>query len=324
MIVVRDEERSPFDDRPSHVAIGVFDGLHLGHQKVIETLLSLDGRSGVATVVTFDPHPALVLAPGRTTRLLQTLEQRLEGLEALGVEQVRVVTFGPELAQMSAEEFVQRVLVDELRAAHVLVGKDFRFGHDRLGDVSTLRREGDVAGFAVSEAPTYGAPRWSSTLVRTALDRGDLEEANAVLGRPFVLRGDVEHGDARGRELGFATANLALATHQAIPQIGIYAGAARTDDANWHGAAISIGTRPQFYDDGPLLVEVHLPDFNADLYGQRLDVAFLERLRGEMTFGGVDELVAQIAVDVEQTREIFKKFSPSDSLLLEWITGQRR
>jgi riboflavin kinase/FMN adenylyltransferase len=324
MIVVRDGEPSPFSDRPSRVAIGVFDGLHLGHQKVIETLLTLDGATEVPTVVTFDPHPALVLAPERAPRLLQTLDQRLEGLEALGVEQVRLLTFGPELAKLSAEEFVRRVLIEELHAVEVLVGKDFRFGHDRQGDVGTLRREGSASGFGVYEAPTYGAPRWSSTSVRDSLDRGDLDTANAVLGRPFVLRGDVEHGDARGGVLGFPTANLALMTHQAIPQTGIYAGAARTIDGAWHAAAISIGTRPQFYDDGPLLVEVHLPDFSGDLYDQRLDVAFLARLRGEMAFEDVDALVAQIGVDVEDSREIFKKFSPRESLLLEWITGQRR
>jgi riboflavin kinase/FMN adenylyltransferase len=324
MIVIRDGEPSPFDGSASHVAIGVFDGLHLGHQKVIETLLLLDGALAVPTVVTFDPHPALVLAPERAPRLLQTLDQRLEGLEALGVEQVRLLTFGPELAKLSGEAFIRRVLVDELHAEVVLVGKDFRFGHDRQGDVSLLRREGTSSGFEVVEAPTYGQPRWSSTLVRDALDRGDLESANAVLGRPFVLRGGVEHGDARGGDLGFPTANMALGAHQATPQIGIYAGAARTSDGTWHGAAISIGTRPQFYEHGPLLVEVHLPDFNADLYDQPLDVAFLARLRGERTFEDVNGLVAQIAVDVEQTREIFKKFSPSESLLLEWITGQRR
>jgi riboflavin kinase/FMN adenylyltransferase len=324
MIVVRDGETSALRDAPSHVAIGVFDGLHLGHQKVIETLLAFDSPTGVATVVTFDPHPALVLAPERAPRLLQTLGQRLEGLEALGVEQVRLLSFGPELAKLSGEEFVQRVLVDELHAKAVMVGKDFRFGHDRLGDVELLRREGSASGFDVYEAPTYGEPRWSSTLVRNALDGGDLETANAVLGRPFVLRGTVEHGDARGRELGFATANLALAQHQAIPQIGIYAGAARTPNGLWHAAAISVGTRPQFYDDGALLVEVHLPDFSGDLYDQQLDVAFLARLRGEMKFEDVGTLVAQIGVDVEQTRENFKKFSPLESVLLELITGQRR
>ncbi len=264
------------------------------------------------------------MAPQRAPRLLQTLDQRLEGLEALGVEQVRLLTFGPELAKLSAEEFIQRVLVDELRVGEVLVGKDFRFGHDRQGDIASLRREGALLGFGVYEAPTYGAPRWSSTLVRTALDAGDLDTARTMLGRPFVLRGEIAHGDGRGGELGFPTANMALMAHQAVPQIGIYAGAARTSDATWHAAAISIGTRPQFYEDGQLLVEVHLPDFHADLYGQPLDVAFLARLRGEMKFEDVDALVAQIAVDVEQSREIFKKFSPLESLLLEWITGQRR
>lgn len=324
MIVVRDAQRSPLEGRHTRVAIGVFDGLHLGHQRVIERLLALDGDDSVSTIVTFDPHPAQVLAPERAPRLLQTLEQRLAGLEALGVEQVRLLTFGPELAKQSADEFVRRVLVDELHATHVLVGKDFRFGRDRQGDVATLEREGASLGFTLHEAPTYGEPRWSSTVVRSALASGDLQSANAVLGRPFVLRGHVEHGDARGRDLGFATANLGLAPHQAIPEIGIYAGAARTEDGAWHAAAISIGTRPQFYEDGALLVEVHLPDFSGDLYGQALDVAFLERLRGEMKFDDVNALVAQIGVDVAQTREIFKKFSTSGSLLLELITGQRR
>ncbi len=323
MIVVRDTESAAFEGRTTKVAIGVFDGLHLGHQKVIETLLALEGE-GLATVVTFHPHPALVLAPEHPLRLLQTVEQRLEGLELLGVEQVRLLTFGPKLARQSAQEFIQRALVDELHAVDVLVGRDFRFGHDRQGDVDTLRRAGASRGFVVHEAPTYGVPRWSSTAVRSALAEGELAAANVILGRPFVLRGDVEHGDARGRDLGFATANMALGEHQAIPQIGIYAGAARTADGQWHAAAISIGTRPQFYDDGPLLVEVHLPDFSADLYGQQIDVAFLERLRGEITFADVDALVAQIGRDVEQTRVIFKKFSPRDARLLEWITGQRR
>lgn len=320
MIVVRDGETSKLSSRESVVAIGVFDGLHRGHQAVIEMLTHLEGREildAVATVVTFDPHPADVLAPERAPRLLGTLDQRLEGLRALGVDQVRVLTFDRVLASESAPDFVARVLVGELRAREVVVGEDFRFGHDRSGDVALLRAEGHRYDFSLHVAPAFGEPRWSSSAVRAALERGDVESANETLGRPFVLRGRVEHGDARGGGLGFATANLATEPRQLVPYGGIYAGAARTPDGSWWPAAISIGTRPQFYDDGPLLVEVHLPGFQGDLYDASLDVAFLGRLRDEQVFSEVGALVDQIARDVAQTLEIFKKFSPIGSALLE-------
>jgi riboflavin kinase/FMN adenylyltransferase len=320
MLVVRDGETSILSTDDSVIAIGVFDGLHLGHQAVIDMLLHLDGEramDAIPTIVTFDPHPATVLAPESELRLIGTLDQRLEGFAALGIEQVRVVTFDRALADESAPAFIGRVLAGELHAWEIVVGEDFRFGHDRVGDVAVLSAEGQRHGFGVYEAPTFGAPRWSSSAVRAALTAGDVESANATLGRPFVLRGRVEHGDARGGELGFATANLATAPSQLIPLEGVYAGAARTSDRTWRPAAISIGTRPQFYDDGPLLVEVHLPGYEGDLYDASIDVAFLRRLRGEAVFGDVDALVLQIGRDVDQTLEIFKKFSPVGSALLE-------
>ncbi len=320
MIVVRDGETSKLSTGDSVIAIGVFDGLHLGHQAIIDMLLHLDGeraRDAVPTVVTFEPHPAQVLAPDRAPRLLGTLEQRLEGFEVLGIEQVRVLTFDRHLANESAREFIARVLAGELHAWEIVVGEDFRFGHDRVGDVALLSAEGQRYGFGVYEAPNFGAPRWSSSAVRQALLRGDLANANAILGRPFVLRGSVQHGDARGAELGFATANLATAPLQLVPLEGVYAGAVRTPDREWWPAAISIGTRPQFYEDGELLVEVHVPGYHGDLYGADLDVAFVERLRDEAVFSDVEALVAQIGRDVDQTLEIFKKFSPLGSTLLE-------
>ncbi len=320
MIVVRDGETSKLSDRDAVIAIGVFDGLHLGHQVVIDMLLHLDGeraRDAVPTVVTFDPHPALVLAPEYAPRLLGTFEQRVEGFEALGIEQVRVLTFDQRLANESARDFIGRVLAGELHAWEIVVGEDFRFGHDRVGDVALLSAEGQRYGFGVYEAPAFGTPRWSSSAVREALEAGDIESANATLGRPFVLRGRVEHGDARGAELGFATANLATEPMQLVPLAGIYAGAARTPDRVWRPAAISIGTRPQFYEHGPLLVEVHLPGYDGDLYEATLDVAFSARLRGEAVFADVAALITQIERDVAQTLEIFKKFSTLGSALLE-------
>jgi len=320
MIVVRDGDTSKLSSSDSVIAIGVFDGLHRGHQAVIDMMLHLDGeraRDAVPTVVTFDPHPARVLAPEHAPRLIGTLDPRLEGFRALGIEQVRVLTFDRRLAAESAPDFVARVLAGELHAWEIVVGADFRFGRDRIGDVALLSAEGQRYGFGVYEAPTFGERRWSSSAVRAALEEGDVASANETLGRPFVLRGRVEHGDARGGELGYATANLATEEFQVVPLEGIYAGAARTPDRTWRPAAISIGTRPQFYENGPLLVEVHLPGFEGDLYDASLDVAFLARLRGEEVFSDVDALVAQIGRDVQQTVELFKKFSEFTSALLE-------
>ncbi len=320
MIVVRDGEASKLSSDDSVIAIGVFDGLHLGHQAVIDMLLHLDGeraRDAVPTIVTFDPHPALILAPERAPRLLGTLDQRLEGFEALGIEQVRVITFDRTLADETAADFIGRVLARELHAWEIVVGEDFRFGHNRAGDVALLSAEGQRYGFGVYEAPSFGEPRWSSTAVRHALELGDVAGATALLGRPFVLRGRVEHGDARGGALGFATANVATGPHQLVPLEGVYAGAAKSLDGVWRPAAISIGTRPQFYEDGPLLVEVHVLGYEGDLYDTVLDVAFVQRLRPEAVFSDVDALVAQIGRDVDQTLEIFKKFSSFDKTLLE-------
>jgi len=300
------------------VTIGVFDGLHRGHQRVIERVVELAReRNALATVVTFDPHPAQVLNHGRAPLQLATLDQRLEGLALLGVDLVRVVTFNAELAKESASQFVQRVLVNELGAVAVVVGEDFRFGHDRLGDVELLRSEGARHHFEVRPAVIFGdGQRWSSTAVRQALAVGDVQRAAVVLGRPFTLRGVVVRGDRRGGDLGFPTANVSLAENQILPELGVYAGAVRLDDRRWLPAAISVGTRPQFYENGDVLVEVHVVGYAGDLYGASLDVAFLARLRAEMTFEHVNALVAQMERDVLQSVEIFENFSPESLILL--------
>jgi riboflavin kinase/FMN adenylyltransferase len=317
MIILDDNSDAP-GSTSSVVAIGVFDGLHLGHQRVLADVRALaDANEMLATVVTFDPHPALVLAPDSAPLQLGTLEQRLEGFAALGIDQVRILRFTTEQAAETARSFVARVLVGQLWVHDVVVGEDFHFGHDREGNVALLRNEGEVLGFSVHPAPIYGAnQRWSSTAVRNALGSGDLLSANALLGRAFTLRGSVVHGDKRGGELGFRTANLALDVRQQLPELGIYAGAARTAPHTWWPAAISVGTRPQFYDDGAVLVEVHLPGFDEDLYNTTLDVAFISRLRGEKTFASTEELVEQIDRDVQETLEIYKSFLPESSALL--------
>jgi riboflavin kinase/FMN adenylyltransferase len=316
MIVLRDDYLE--SSGPSAVAIGVFDGLHRGHQKVLDQLCQIAERHKVrSTVVTFDPHPALVLAPERAPFQIATLEQRVEGLERLGVEQVRILNFDEQLAHETAVDFIDRVLLHELKTKHVVVGEDFHFGHNRDGNVELLRAQGALHDFIVHPAPIHGdGERWSSTQVRESLQAGDLAAANATLGRPFTLRGSVIHGDARGRDLGYRTANMGLDSRQLVPGLGIYAGAISTPDDGWWPAAISVGTRPQFHDDGVVLVEVHIPGFDGDLYDEHVDVAFLEFLRGEAVFSDTESLVAQIDLDVERTLAISKKFTPDSYTLL--------
>ncbi len=288
------------------VAVGVFDGLHRGHVAVVARLLAHASASALRScVVTFDPHPAQLLAPAQAPRLLATLAQRVEGLHALGVDEVRVVRFDRARSQQSARDFVSELLVGELATKVVVVGEDFRFGHDRLGSVTLLKEMGLREDFSVDAVTLFGgATKWSSTAVRAALNAGDVEGANEVLGYVFRVRGDVVHGDARGRTLGYPTANVEIAAHQQLPNVGIYAGATIIGGRTW-AAAISVGTRPQFYDRGVVLVEVHVPGFDGDLYGTSLDVLFLRRLRDEATFESLDDLVAQIGADVAKSQEIF-------------------
>ena len=304
--------------RPSVVAFGVFDGLHLGHQAIIAEVVRLaHEHAASASVITFDPHPALVLSPDTAPRLIGTLPQRLEGLERLGIEQVGVLGFDELSARETATSFVERVLVGRLGVADLVVGDDVHFGRDREGDIELLVREGANHGFRVHTSPTYGGDeRFSSTAVRSCVSTGDVEGARAILGHPFVLRGVVVHGDSRGREMGFPTANLRVAEHQLLPALGIYAAAVHLADGRWLCGAVSVGTRPQFYENGGVLVEVHLPNFQGDLYDQVLDVAFLAHLRGERTFATLEDLLAQMARDVEQSCDIFEEFNPGATLLL--------
>lgn len=304
--------------RPSVAAFGVFDGLHRGHQELIAEVVSLAHEHAAhATIVTFDPHPAQVLSPSTAPLLISTIEQRLEGMDRLGIEQVGVMAFDRAAAGESAASFVERVLVRQLGVTDLVVGDDVHFGRDREGDIALLVREGDRHGFRVHPSPTYGvASRFSSSAVRSRLSAGDVAAANEILGRAFVLRGVVVSGDARGRQIGFPTANLRTQERQQLPALGIYAAAVHLESGQWLCGAVSVGTRPQFYENGGILVEAHLPGFEGTLYDQRLDVAFLERIRGEATFATVEELIVQMGRDVASSVEIFEKFSPTASVLL--------
>ena len=267
------------------VAIGSFDGVHRGHRVVLETAASVGGTT---TVVTFWPHPRLVL--GNRVELLSTLERRLELLDASGeVDEVLVVRFTPEVAALEPREFVETVL-RRIGTRTVVVGANFRFGRGAAGDADLLEQ----LGFDVGLVPLVGDI--SSTAIRTLLRDGDVVAAAQLLGRPAELDGTVVLGDQRGGTLGYPTANLAVAPELLVPAYGIYAGSALS-----HRAAMSIGVNPHYRGD-ERRIEPHLLDFEGDLYGRRLVVELWQRLRDERAFGSEEELVAQIARDVEATR----------------------
>ncbi len=286
------------------VTVGVYDGLHAGHRAVLARLrrhaLELGGLE--TAVVTFDPHPLQVVAPEHAPRLLTGIGHRLELLEQTGVDLAAVLPFDEETRLLTPAAFAATVLAGALRARLVVVGEDFRFGHNRVGNVASLAELGDAHGFAAEILPLVGgqAPI-SSTRVRAMVAAGDVEEAAAALGRPHEVRGMVVPGDGRGRTLGFPTANVALPPGLAVPRSGVYAvRAGKMGEPLLPGVA-NIGSRPTFEGAGEA-VEVHLLEWTGDLYGATLRVAFVSRLRDERRFAGAGELAEQITADVAAAR----------------------
>lgn len=303
--------------QPTVAAVGVFDGVHRGHQALLRHVVQRAHELGATpAVVTFTPHPLQVVRPDAVVPMLARIDQRLEWFGELGIELVRLVTFTPAVAIERGDEFVHRVLVGELAVREVIVGEDFHLGHGRDVGTGELAALGAQMGFSVQAESLVGDPtKWGSRHIREDLRRGDVARVRDALGRYFVLRAPVESGDRRGREIGYPTANLAFGPDQALPAEGVYAGAVRID-STWHPAALSVGSRPQYYDDGPCLVEVHVLDFAGDLYDRTLDVAFLAHLRGQARFASETDLIAQIGRDVEATRANFADFSPDQVELL--------
>jgi riboflavin kinase / FMN adenylyltransferase len=317
MEVLRDLSACPRPPGGSAVTIGAYDGVHLGHQAVIAEVRRRADERGLATaVVTFDRHPAAVVRPESAPRLLTDLDQKLELLAATGIDYCLVVTFDEARSQETAADFVREVLVRCLAARTVVVGDDFHFGHGREGNVALLRTMGadlgfDVEGVDLVDAdgkPADDADRVSSTRIRHALVAGDVAAAHAMLGRPYELRGIVARGDERGRELGFPTANVSVPGDILLPADGIYAGWFERPDGSVHQAAISLGRRPTFYAEAHAsLLEAHLLDFSGDLYGERVRVRFVARLRGEVRFASVAALVEQIGRDCDETRRLLSR-----------------
>ena len=271
------------------VAVGTFDGVHLGHREVI---------AGSDTVLTFDPHPVSVVAPQHTPKLLTTPQRKAELIASLGVQELVVIPFDAEFAQRSADEFVQDVLVGALGAKRVAIGENFRFGHKAQGDPRLLAAD-ERFSTTVHPLLEVDGEIVSSSHIRGLVLAGELAEATRLLGAPFQLCGEVTHGDQRGRELGFPTANLVPDETMACPGHGVYACL-----AEGRPAAVSIGVRPTFQTGRGELIEAYLLDFDGDLYGQTLCLEFLARLRGERRFDTPEALIEQMHLDVAQAREL--------------------
>lgn len=306
----------PDDPRPAHwrrpvVALGNFDGLHRGHLKILDRVCR-QAREHLATpiVMTFDPHPPRIVRPDKAPPLLMTTAQRIEAVRKEGIEGVAIVRFTPELSRWEPEQFVRAVLVEWLHVAEVWVGGNFLFGRDRSGNFSMLRSLGARYGFRVEKIDPVRYKDFvvSSTRVRRLVAEARVDEAGALLGHYPFLDGVVTEGAARGRLLGFPTANLATA-NELLPPHGIYATTA-TIDGVIHRSVTSIGVRPTFETDGVPTIETYILDFNRDIYGKTVRLAFVQRMRAERAFPDVPSLVAQIEADCRQARALFDRMSP--------------
>ena len=289
----------------SVVTVGVFDGMHRGHQRLVERAVARGRERGLpAVLVTFDPHPAELVRPGSHPAQLTTLRRRADLSAELGIDAFCVLPFTPELSRTEPSAFAHHVLVERLHAASVVVGRNFRFGHRAEGDVALLVELGERFGFAVEGLDLTGddGVTFSSTYVRACIDAGDVAAAAAALGRPHRVEGVVVHGARRGRDLGFPTANIASAPYTALPADGVYAGRFAIGD-RLLPTAISVGTNPTFSGRVRTL-EAYVLDVDEDFYGHQVAVDLVARLRGQEHYDDVDALVAQMHRDVARTREI--------------------
>ncbi len=282
------------EPRPRHVAIGTFDGVHRGHQAVIE---------GADTVLTFDPHPLEVIHPSALPKLIMPFAVKRDVVAGLGVRELVVIPFDADFAKRSAEDFIERVLIEKLRAEQVSVGENFRFGAKAKGDPAMLAACNEFDTRVVPLVEVDGETV-SSTRIRALVAAGDMEGARHCLGAPFMVEGTVVEGDQRGRELGFPTANIVPDDRLLIPGHGVFAAF-----ADGVPAAVNVGVRPTFESGRGVLIETYLIDRDEDLYGHNLRVAFVERLRGEKRFPSVEELIAQMRIDVEDAKRVCASFT---------------
>jgi riboflavin kinase / FMN adenylyltransferase len=280
---------------PRHVAIGTFDGVHIGHRRVIDD---------ADTVLTFDPHPLSIIHPEAAPKLIMPFDVKRDVIEGLGVSELVIIPFDEEFSKINAKDFSSEILVERLGAEQVSVGENFRFGAKAKGDPEMLASRTEFSTRVVPLVEVDGETV-SSSRIRALIAAGEVDAAMRCLGAPYLLEGEVVEGDRRGRDLGFPTANIVPSDEYVYPGHGVYAAF-----ANGHPAAVNVGVRPTFETGRGMLVESYLIDFDGDLYGRPLRVAFIARLRGEKRFASVEELVAQMHRDVEEARELCASFSP--------------
>lgn len=306
VLVAREELSRAAPDADTAVTIGKFDGVHRGHRHLIQQLVDHASERGLKSgVITLHPNPLTVLRPGVTVAYLTSLDERVELLRATGVDFVVPLTFSSELAELSARDFMA-LLSSELRIRLLVVGPGFALGRGRQGDYQRLRELGGEYGYVTEriEPLVEGEAVVGSSAIRKALALGEMEQVTQLLGRPFSLRGPIIRGAERGRSIGFPTANIAVAPDLALPPYGVYVTRARVGETLYKSVT-NIGQRPTF-EDGERTVEVHLLDFDGDLYGKEMRVELLKRLRGEVKFAGVEELVGQIRKDIDETRMVLR------------------
>jgi len=301
--------------RPTVLTLGVFDGLHLGHQRIMQKVVERAKAVGAhATAITFDPHPRAVLHPESAPPLLQTLDQRLANFEVLGVEQAIVIPFDRDFAAQSAEDFISEIIRDRLHAKEVYLGKGFAFGRARAGKIELLRKISSELGFVADEVDEVRlrGQRISSSRIRELLATGNVNLVRRMLGRPYGVEGVIIRGDRRGHTIGFPTANL-HPHNRVIPKFGVYA-TATLIDGTWRRSITNIGVRPTFGADAEPSIESYIFDFDGDLYGDVLRVRFLHRIRDERKFSGIDELKAQIERDSRRALNYFNRASVKENL----------
>lgn len=293
------------------ITVGSFDGLHKGHSKIVDELISLSHeKNGKSVLLTFEPHPRQVISKDFDLRILTTLDEKKIYLEKAGIDYLIVQNFTREFSQMTSDEFIKKILVDDVGVSHIVVGHDHKFGKDRLGDAVKLSELGAKYNFGVTSVPPemIKGEIISSTIIRNALFNGDVEKANLFFGRNYSFSGVIIKGAQRGRTLGFPTANISLENPlKAVPKKGVYAVSCSCQNEKLHGV-MNIGIRPTFENRTELVIEVHLFNFNKDIYGAKITIDFIKRLRDEMKFGSKEELIHQIENDKQAAIEIFNFF----------------
>ena len=297
-------------DKQTVLTLGTFDGIHLGHQQIIKRVIECSEENKLRNlIITFHPHPRKVINPEMQLKLLTTNEEQINILEKLGVQNLFIINFTKEFSQLTPDEFIKNYLVDKIGLSRIVIGYDHHFGKGRGGDVEFLLAAGKKYDFEILQIQPFiiDDEPVSSTKIRAALEAGDINKVNKMLGRYYSFSGVVVEGDKRGRELGYPTANIKLSDEdKMLPQIGIYAVLVEIDGIE-HKALLSIGKRPTFYNDGKVVPEVYIYDFNNDIYGKEIKVNLIQKLRGEEKFNSAEELIRQMNIDKENGLKVLNQ-----------------